>query len=133
MGKIISRIEKILTATEERPVLRALIMPAIITHLIPLPIPASFLMFVALPAFIGREIARNAFHSSHILFVSVVAIIADVIIYGICVLICIPLTSFLLQKLLYFVGVTDGIMNIVGVFAKDVLSKMNRRVNEIKK
>jgi hypothetical protein len=129
VGKIISKIETLLIATEEKPVLRAILMPAIITHLVPLPIPLSFLMFIALPGFIGRAIVHDFFHNPSLPLMIIASVAADAIIYGLCVLICIPLAPFLLKKLLYFVGVTNGLMNIIGLYAKDTLAKMNSRIS----
>lgn len=135
MEKIIAWAERILAKTEKRPILRALVMPAIITHLIMLPPPIfpSFYVFVALPGIIGRIVAHSIFHNPGFYLVLVTIIASQIAIYGICVIICIPLAPFLLRNIFYFAGLTSAFTKVIWLFAKSVLEDIVAKRNRNKK
>lgn len=117
--------EKLLIASEDKPILRALVIPIIATHIIPLPVPASFIIFIAFPAGIVAYLNKFALHSSEPLLMILAFIVVDLVIYGIAVLVCIPLTPLILKNALKFTRYVDGALEKLGQFSKDMLAKMN--------
>jgi len=119
--------EKMLILSQKRPIVRALIMPLVATHIIPLPLPTSFIIFVVFPAATTAYFQKLFFDSSSFLMLSAIFVLAEIVIYAILVLICIPLTPLILKKTIWFTRYLIERLEKLSNFSQKIISKFNKQ------